>query len=118
MRHALAYYTFLARLYMYDDNTFSLVRRVLRSTIFVDLQGLHLEFYKHFDDGFASRDNEKVTINAHTFMHLGESRIRTGPLWQTNTERFEGTYAVLRKCYCPGTPNCGKQILQNFYMKE
>ena len=113
----MAAYTFLVRLYQYQDDRLMDVEAVLGAN-WGGLEGIHEYFYRQFMEGFCERMKEKATINVHTFMHLLESRRRTGPLWSTSTEPFEALYAVIRRCYQSGTRNVPKQILQNFYSRD
>ena len=110
-------YTFLARLYNYDDERLESVVDLLElQRRHRTLRDLHLLFYRRFEHGFCGGGRE-VTINVHTFLHLAESRRRTGPLHRNSTEAFEANYAVLRRCFQTGTRNTGKQALQNYYLR-
>ena len=117
-RQALSIYTFLVRLYFYEDEKFLHVEQDLINTYGTSLEELHDEFYRLFDEGFCNNIKEKVVPNAHTFHHLLESRRRCGPLPTTSAEPFEAIYSILRRCYRAGTRNTPKQILQNFYIKD
>ncbi len=118
MRYAITIYTFLIRLYNYEDERLQQAESVLMDSMNGTLEDLHKMFYKHFEDGFCALPREKITINVHTFMHLLASRRRNGPLWQTSAEDIEGLFAVLRRCFHSGTRNIPKQILQNFYLRD
>ncbi len=52
--------------------------------------------------------------NVHMFHHLLEAR-STEEFSQMSTEPFESAYAVLKRCYQPGTKSQGKQMLQRLY---
>ena len=84
----------------------------------LSLTHLHHDFYKTFEEAFCRGVKETSTINLHCFLHLLESRRRTGPLWATSTEPFEAVYGILMRCFQKGTDNAPKQILQNFYLKD
>ncbi len=113
-------FTFLARLYHYDDETLLRVEQEL-SRRQVTLEMLHLLFYREFMKGFCTKTQvkaKKATINVHVMLHLLESRRRSGPLYLTSAEPFESLYAVLRRCFRAGTRNTTKQIFENFYMRD
>ncbi len=116
-RHALLYFTFLSRLYNYDDETLAKAEEYLARTGRT-LQTIHRLFYDVFQRGFCAKTSGKVTINFHTFSHLDEVRKRTGPLWRNSTESFESMYGVMRRCYKVGTPNTSKQAMENFYLRD
>jgi hypothetical protein len=116
-KKGLAIYTFLVRLYQYDDDRLEETERALETAGEWSLESLHREFYKGYEDGFCTKTRENPTINIHTFSHLLESRRRNGPLWQTSAEDFESMYAVMRRCYEAGTRNTPKQILENYYLR-
>ncbi len=113
-------FVFLARLYHYDDDKLAEVEQEL-SRRQVTLDMLHLLFYKKYMTGFCTNTKvkaKKATINIHVMAHLLESRRRTGPLHLTSAEPFESLYAVLRRCFRAGTRNTGKQIFENYYMRD
>ncbi len=116
-RHALLYFSFLSRLYNYDDRVLQKVEDYLGRTG-RNLQTLHRLFYDTFQRGFCGKTSEKPTINFHTFSHLDEVRKRAGPLWTFSTESFESLYGVMRRCYRVGTPNTSKQAITNFYQRD
>ena len=114
----MAIYTFLYRLYNYEDARLDEVEAKLRQDMpGCDLQELHVLFYYHYSKGLCVKSTEKITPNVHTFLHLLQSRHKNGPLWKTSAEPFEATYAVMRRCYRSGTPNTPKQILTNHMLR-
>ena len=117
-RKALALYTFLVRLYFYDDDKMQQVESLLHAGYQTTLEELHMDFYRKFELGFCVASNHRVVPNAHAFFHLLESRRRTGPLPDTSAEPFESLYAILRRCFRAGTRNTPKQIVENFYIKD
>ena len=121
MSVALLVYCFLVRLYHYPDDEMDKAKQLLFRQTGRTLSDLHSLFYSSFQRGFCKFRQIKAwhpTINIHTFMHLEESRRRTGPLHKTSAEPFEALYAVLRRCYKPGTRNTNKQMFENFYMRD
>ena len=116
-KHALLYFTFLCRLYNYEDTVITEAEQYLGRTG-RSLATIHRLFYDVFQRGFCAKTTGKVTINFHTFMHLEEIRKRTGPLWRNSTESFESLYGVMRRCYRVGTPNTSKQAMENFYLRD
>ncbi len=116
-RHALLYFSFLARLYFYEDEVLAKVEDYLGRTG-RNLQTLHKLFYDTFQRGFCRKNSEKATINFHTFSHMEEVRKKAGPLWRYSTESFESLYSVMRRCYRVGTPNTSKQAMGNFYQRD
>ncbi len=117
---AMTLFVFLARLYHYDDDKLAEVEQELSGRQ-VTLELLHLLFYKKYMTGFCTKTKvkaKKATINIHVMVHLLESRRRTGPLHLTSAEPFESLYAVLRRCFRAGTRNTGKQIFENYYMRD
>ncbi len=116
-KQALLYFTFLSRLYNYEDETLRKVEEYLGRTG-RNLQTIHRLFYDVFQRGFCTKSSGKVTINFHTFMHLDEVQKKTGPLWRNSTESFESMYGVMRRCYKVGTPNTSKQAMENFYLRD
>ncbi len=117
MRKAMTVYTFLVRLYNYDDERLQEVEEML-ANMDMSLENLHHDFYRYFEAGFCAKVKQKVSINVHTFLHLLESRKRSGPLWKTSAEDFESLYAILRRGYWAGTRNTPKQILENYYLRD
>lgn len=115
---ATAIFTFLFRLYHYEDHRLDEAEQVLQEDMGCGLQGLHLMFYEDFQAGFCRGAKENCTINLHTFMHLLESRRRTGMLWETSTEPVEAVYSVMRRSYRVGTSNIPKQIMEKFYLRD
>ena len=114
---AIAIYVFLVRLYHYDNDRLEQVERELLEDYQQTLTDLHVAFYAAFQKGFCkAKQKMRPTINVHSFLHLEESRKRTGPLHTTSTEPFESLYARLSRCYKPGTKNTGKQLMENFYL--
>lgn len=63
------------------------------------------------------RAKHRATINVHVFHHLHLTRKKTGPLYINSAEPFEALYAVVRRCYEPGTRNVPKQAFENSYMR-
>ncbi len=121
MSLALLVYTFLVRLYHYSDEEMERAKQALFRSTGRTLKDLHSIFYSAFQKGFCKfrpRNAWHPTINVHCFSHLEESRRRSGPLHTTSAEPFESLYAVLRRCYRPGTRNTNKQIFENFYMRD
>ncbi len=123
MSLAIEIYSFLVRLYHYEDNVLHEAEAELKQSSGISLEDLHDLFYRCFIKGFCKQKTEKQkalrpTINLHTFSHLLESRRRSGPVHKTSTEAFESMYGVLRRCYRPGTRNTGKQAFENFYIKH
>ncbi len=123
MRLSIEIYSFLVRLYHYEDNILEEAEAELRRSSGMSLSDLHDLFYRCYTKGFCRQKTQKQkalrpTINIHTFSHLLESRRRSGPVHQTSTETFESMYAVLRKCYRAGTRNTGKQAFENYYLKQ
>ncbi len=121
MSLSMLVYCFLVRLYHYPDEEMEAAKRVLFRQTGRTLTDLHSLFYSSFQKGFCRFRQVKPwhpTINVHSFMHLEESRRKTGPLHTTSAEPFEALYAVLRRCYKPGTRNTNKQMFENFYMRE
>ena len=57
-----------------------------------------------------------MTYNTHMFMHADLIR-RHGPLTRTSAMRFEDAYGDLKKCYKPGTPSMGFQLLNNALLR-
>ncbi len=111
-------FAFLCRLYYLEDNDFAAVRESLLCTAGRTLQELHDDFYAAYQRGFCTGPKEKATINIHTFSHMHKVREAVGPLHRNSAEEFEATYAVLRRCYRPGTWNVPKQIFENFYLRD
>ncbi len=111
-------FAFLCRLYYLEDNDFAAVRESLLCTAGRTLQELHDDFYAAYQRGFCTGPKENATINIHTFSHLHKVREAVGPLHKNSAEEFEATYAVLRRCYRPGTWNVPKQIFENFYLRD
>ncbi len=105
---------------MHNDDVLERVEVVLRQQEGLELRDLHDMFYEKFQAGFCSTTIKKMgpTTNLHCFHHLEESRKRSGPLYKTTAEPFEAMYAVFQNCYKAGTPNTGKQIMENFYLRE
>ncbi len=125
MRRAIALYSFLIRLYHYEDDILDKTEASLKQTHGKSLEDLHRMYYNFFEDGFCQEKDEKkktkarnATINCHVFSHLLESRRRSGPLQETSTEDFESLYAVLGRCYVAGTRNTPKQCFENHYIKQ
>ncbi len=116
-RHTLLIYIFLCRLYHYGDWVLDQVESHLEANG-KSLKELHRLFYNGYQRGFCGKPAEKVRINTHTFSHLEEIRKKRGPLWRFSTEPFESLYAVMRRCYRPGTVNTSKQAMENFYMRD
>ncbi len=116
MRKCLAVYCFLVRLHYQEDDRFQEVMQHLRNSN-LDLEKLHRLYYLLFESGFCTRDNERCTINIHTFYHYAHAREKMGPLWKTSAEPFESAYSVLRRLFRCGTRNTCKQVLENYYMK-
>ncbi len=116
-RHALLYFSFLTRLYNYEDAVLLKVEEYLARTG-RNLQTLHRLFYDTFQRGFCGKTSEKPTINFHTFCHLEDVRKKAGPLWGYSAESFESLYSVMRRCYRVGTPNTSKQAIVNFYQRD
>lgn len=77
---------------------------------------LHKKFYKAFE---ASCCRTKTpTPNVHAFYHLYETRKETAlPLHAFSAEPFEAMYAVVRRCFQPGTRNTPLQCMQNGYLR-
>ncbi len=117
MRRAITLYTFLVRLYNYDDERLAEVEELLRDTDY-DLTKLHHDFYKHYEKGFCIKTKEKVTINVHSFLHLLQVRKKSGPLWKNSAEDFESLFAITRRGYWAGTRNVPKQILENYFLRD
>lgn len=111
----MAILSFITRLYHYEDDRLDLAERLLRRKPIRSLSKLHDIFYEDFMQGFCNQ-GRKATINIHSFSHLLESRRHSGPLWKTSAEVFEAFYAVLRRCYQPGTRNTASQIMNNIFL--
>ena len=75
---------------------------------------LHM-FQQEFE---ALKGEQHSHFNMHCLMHALQSRKRTGPLWQTSTERFENAYGDARRMYTKGTMSTGKQIIVNLLAKD
>ncbi len=116
MRKCLTVYCFLMRLHYQDDDMFHNVLQELAESN-LNLEKLHRLYYLLFESGFCTRDNERCTINIHTFYHYAHARERMGPLWKTSAEPFESAYSVLRRLFRCGTRNTCKQVLENYYLK-
>ncbi len=116
MRKCMTVYTFLVRAHYLEDDELEEVKRELEENN-LDLEKLHRLYYLLFERGFCTRDNERCTINIHTFYHYAHAREKMGPLWKSSAEPFESAYSILKRLYCPGTRNVCKQVMENFYMK-
>ncbi len=121
MSLSMLVYTFLVRLYHLPDEEMNAARQLLFRSTGRTLADLHTIFYSAYQKGFCKFRPVKAlkpSINIHAFSHLEESRKRTGPLHTTSAEPFESLYAVLRRCYKPGTRNTARQLFENFYMRD
>ncbi len=116
MRKCMTVYTFLVRAHYLEDDELEEVKRELEQHN-LDLEKLHRLYYLLFESGYCTRDNERATINIHTFYHLHHAREKMGPLWKSSAEPFESAYSILRRLFRSGTRNNGKQVLENFYLK-
>ena len=64
------------------------------------------------------KGEEDSHYNMHIWNHVYESRKKTGPLWDSSTERFEDLYGEARKMYQKGTMSTGKQVLTNMLYND
>ncbi len=101
--------TFLYRALMVDEET---LRRIMS---LVDLQKELYEWQQHFESTVHCYSSH---YNMHLLQHALKSRLKTGPLWTTSTERFESMYGDAKRNYHLGTMSVGKQILLAAYRKD
>lgn len=124
LRRAVLLYCFIARTYHHSRETIHAIDSA------VDLKELHRAFYTAFDAGFnkveepayQQLDPMKVKnvcrFNTHSFFHLYESVMASGPVWETSALRFETSYAKVKRNFAVGTRNTTKQLLENSYMQD
>jgi len=117
----MAVYTFLVRLYFYDNDTLDDVVEQLARDMNCDrpMETLHSGFYNLFYEGFCDKPNRREIPfpNLHVFYHAYLSRKKSGRPWhETSTEAFEAKFANIPRFCKPGTRNIPKQILENSYV--
>lgn len=104
-RRLLRLMAFIYRALFLPDEPF----RALDAT--VDLQQLINLWQKTFEQKWGK---DVLSYNGHVLHHALENRRRTGPLYETSTEKYESLYGDCKKHFQAGTPNQGKQLLKNF----
>ena len=106
LRHILFSYTFLVRALHFDDPVYN------HLAASVDLKTVNVNFLKRYARVFGEIT---FSFNLHQMLHLVDVRNQKGPLWKYSTGKFEGMYGRARRCYKANTPNCAKQLLENFH---
>lgn len=76
----------------------------------VDLQQLLLSWQWRYE---LYHGYHMSTYNMHMFTHALEARLKTGPLWQTSTERYESLYGEAKSNYYKGSISPAKQMISN-----
>ena len=102
--HVFLRLAFIYRSLMMDDARLAAIEQA------VDLQQEIYKYQEHLEEAY---EDPKSSYNTHLLSHSLHNRRRTGPLYQTSTEKYEDVYGTSRHNYYAGTQNQGLQIIEN-----